>query len=418
MKRTPSRILLVAAFAASAVAAAFAAPEKIACVGDSITQGIGTTQAADKSFPDSYPSQLQKLLGGKAEVLNFGVGGRTLLRKADPLAFGRALGSSPDKVVVMLGTNDSKPYAWGKHKEDFVPDYVAAVKSFQSLPTKPAVYVVLPPPVFKGGQWGITEKVIYDEVIPAIREVAERTGAKVIDAHTPFAADAALFPDRVHPNPDGAKKLAEIVAAGLAGREWAPPEGKKIRVVCAGDSITQGIGTAQAADRSFPDAYPAQLGRLLGDGYEVMNFGVGGRTLIRKADAFGYGRAMTAAPDVAVICLGTNDSKPYCWDSKKDDFIPDYVKMVEEFQAQPSHPRMILCLPPPAFNGGNWGIREEVLEKELRPAVREVAKRTGCEVLDLATPLRKSAARFPDRIHPDKAGAAEIAALVAAKIKE
>lgn len=405
-------------FLLAVVSALFAAPERIACVGDSITQGIGTPQASDKTFPASYPSQLQVLLGDKAEVMNFGVGGRTLLRKADALAMGRAMASKPDRVVIMLGTNDSKPYAYGKHGAEFVPDYVKIVKDFQSLPSKPVVYVVLPPPVFKGGQWGITEQVIFRDIMPAIREVAKQTGAKLIDAHTPFAADMALFPDRVHPNPEGAKKLAAVIAAGLEGKVWNPPSGRKIRVVCAGDSITQGIGTAQAADKSFPDSYPAQLGQLLGAGYEVMNFGVGGRTLIRKADAFGYGRAMQAAPDIAVICLGTNDSKPYCWDSRKADFIPDYGKMVEDFQSQPSHPRIILCLPPPAFKGGQWGIREEVLEKELRPAVREVAQKLGCEVLDLATPLRSDEALFPDRIHPNKAGAAKIAALVAERVRE
>lgn len=190
-----------------------------------------------------------------------------------------------------------------------------------------------------------------------------------------------------------------------------------IRVACIGDSITQGIGTPQSADKSFPESYPAQLGKLLGPGYEVENWGVGGRTLIRKSDKIDYGRALKGDPDVVVICAGTNDSKPYCWDNYADDYAPDYEKMVCEFKSRPSRPRVIVCLPPPVFNGGQWGIRESVLENEIRPKVRAVAASTGAEVLDLATPFRDHPELFPDRVHPNPAGAGKIAALVAARIR-
>ena len=32
------------------------------------------------------------------------------------------------------------------------------------------------------------------------------------------------------------------------------------------------------------DSYPAQLGQMLGEGYDVRNFGVSGRTMLRKGD--------------------------------------------------------------------------------------------------------------------------------------
>jgi acyl-CoA thioesterase-1 len=71
-------------------------PVRVACVGDSITQGAGTKGR-------SYPSQLQKLLGDKWEVGNFGVSGRTLLRKGDfpywnEKAYQNALAFKPDVV--------------------------------------------------------------------------------------------------------------------------------------------------------------------------------------------------------------------------------------------------------------------------------------------------------------------------------
>lgn len=204
------------------------------------------------------------------------------------------------------------------------------------------------------------------------------------------------------------KPLTSLILSLCALLAIAAPK----KVACIGDSITQGIGTQQAADKSFPHSYPSQLGKLLGDGYEVRNWGVGGRTLIRKADRLDYGRALRTDPDIVVICVGTNDSKPYCWDKFKDDFESDYTRMIKEFQARPSKPRVILCLPPPAFDGGRWGIREEILETKIRPAVKRLAAQNGCTVLDLAAPLRGDGKLFPDRIHPNVAGAGKIAKLV------
>ena len=55
---------------------------------------------------------------------------------------------------------------------------------------------------------------------------------------------------------------------------------KVIKVACVGNSITQGVGVKDQKK----DSYPAVLGRLLGDGYEVHNFGFSGRTLLNKGD--------------------------------------------------------------------------------------------------------------------------------------
>ena len=51
-------------------------PVRVACVGNSITYGTGIANR-DK---DSYPAQLQAMLGNKYLVGNFGKPGATLLR--------------------------------------------------------------------------------------------------------------------------------------------------------------------------------------------------------------------------------------------------------------------------------------------------------------------------------------------------
>ena len=55
-------------------------------------------------------------------------------------------------------------------------------------------------------------------------------------------------------------------------------EAQKIKVACVGNSVTFGYGLANPAE----DAYPAQLQKLLGEGYEVGNFGKSGATLLSK----------------------------------------------------------------------------------------------------------------------------------------
>ena len=53
---------------------------------------------------------------------------------------------------------------------------------------------------------------------------------------------------------------------------------EKIRVACVGNSVTYGMGIPDRAEK----AYPKQLQGMLGDAYEVENFGHSGSTLLRK----------------------------------------------------------------------------------------------------------------------------------------
>lgn len=190
-----------------------AEPVRVACVGDSITEGVGTQNPKQ----DSYPAKLQEVLGAVWNVQNFGVGGRTMLRKADPFDHHPALSSSPDIVIIALGTNDSKTAIWSAHKNEFIGDYVAMIKEFQALPSHPKVYACLPVPAFPGN-WGITEDVIRDEIIPAIKQAARMAGIGLIDLHTPLLENKPWFPDTVHPNGEGAKRIAELVGAAIKAK--------------------------------------------------------------------------------------------------------------------------------------------------------------------------------------------------------
>lgn len=118
-----------------------------------------------------------------------------------------ALAFNPNLVVIMLGTNDSKPKNFDKI-EQLSTDVPAMIKTFRELPTHPTVFVALPPPIFK------TAFTINEENMVRIRQlvkaVADQGTAPVIDANTPFAEQGKSFPDGVHPNRNGVEALAAV----------------------------------------------------------------------------------------------------------------------------------------------------------------------------------------------------------------
>ena len=165
------------------------------------------------------------------------------------------------------------------------------------------------------------------------------------------------------------RRMALCTVLLLAGSVLAQDPAQKLRIACAGDSITAGIGAANMK----ADSYPAQLQRLLGDAYEVLNFGAGGRTLSRQADPYAFSPALQAQPDIVICTLGTNDCKPYCWPKHKNAFVKDYTELLLLFRKRNPAVKLFVGLPPPAYED-RWGISERVLAEEVRPAVRAVAE--------------------------------------------
>jgi acyl-CoA thioesterase-1 len=198
----------------------------VACVGDSITFGSGTTNPKTSS----YPVQLSQLLdagGGRFVVHNFGVGGTTLLNQGDhPYqktgAFKKALASKANVVVIMLGTNDTKPQNW-KFKDQFVADYKDLIGKFAALESKPKIYICLPPPVPQTGNYGINEAGVREQ-IPLIKQLADSDHVELVDNYAALKDHPELLPDNVHPNEAGAALLARSVYHAITGKD--APAGK------------------------------------------------------------------------------------------------------------------------------------------------------------------------------------------------
>lgn len=190
--------------------------QRVACVGDSITFG----DALAEPDQQSYPAQLQTMLGDSFEVRNFGRNGRTLLKAGHAPywreeALAEALAMAPDVVVIMLGTNDSKPDNW-RYAEQFEPDYLALIDTFLHLPAPPEVIVCLPPPVYQNG-FEITEHTLTQEIVPAIRQVAQQRPVILIDLPAVMRQKSTWFVDGVHPTAVGAAEIAQQVAMAIRG---------------------------------------------------------------------------------------------------------------------------------------------------------------------------------------------------------
>jgi len=203
--------------------------------------------------------------------------------------------------------------------------------------------------------------------------------------------------------------VVALVVCGFVGTAQAK------LVACVGDSITYGSGIADRAK----DSYPSQLQRILRQydpSWEVQNFGVSGATLLSKGDKpylreSAYGSARACNPDIVIIKLGTNDSKPQNW-QYKGDFVSDYENMIDAFRALPSKPQIWVCKPVPAFYV-NFSIRPDVIRDEILPMIDQISQEKNAPVLDLYTALQDSGKLFPDGIHPNAEGAGLMAQAVA-----
>jgi acyl-CoA thioesterase-1 len=214
---------------------------RIACIGDSITYGY----SIKNRIKDCYPAQLGRMLGDKWQVSNFGVSGATLLKKGDlpywnQQAFKDALAYNPNVVIIKLGTNDTKPQNW-KYKDQFAADYADMIDCFAKLPSKPHIWICEPVPAY-GEQWGISETIIKNEVIPLISRIAHSKHVSVIDLYGPLSGKPELFPDQIHPNAEGAYDIAKEIYTVLTGKTWTgefePSPLPKVLII--GDSISIG----------------------------------------------------------------------------------------------------------------------------------------------------------------------------------
>ena len=192
---------------------------RVACVGNSITYGTGIEDR--EHF--SYPVQLQKMLGDKYVVGNFGKPGATLLRHGhrpyfEQNEFKEAMRFKGDIVVIHLGINDTDPRNWPNYRDEFVTDYLALIDTLRSVNHNARFIIARMTPIAHRHPRFISgTKLWHTEIQQAIETVAKVSGAELVDFHAPLYPYPNLLPDAIHPNAEGAGILARTVYGGITG---------------------------------------------------------------------------------------------------------------------------------------------------------------------------------------------------------
>ncbi len=202
--------------------------------------------------------------------------------------------------------------------------------------------------------------------------------------------------------------------------------GEIIKVVCVGDSITQGTGAKDQRNN-----YPSRLQVLLGSSFRVVNCGKAASYVMSPDSKFNvkaskpelyypntaeYKTAMASEPDIVIIALGTNDARSLTDPAASDQFVKDYKALIADFAALESKPQIYLSIPLPAASNA---VPYEGTVNILPGLIRGVGEELSLPVLETGIDLRdyyEAVLPFNDRLHPDDTSYEALAAYMHSRV--
>ncbi len=192
---------------------------RIGIIGNSITQGVGLSDAATQSYPAQLAPMLEEIYGDTCIVQNFGITTTTMLKNGDvsywnSTQFKDYMDYAAEICIILPGTNDSKPQNWDVYGDEFIDDCLSMIDTIKTRNPLTKFIVCYPPPAYEI-VWGIRDSVILNGIIPAVDSVLAKTGAGLIDSYHPLLDSVSLFPDKIHPNVQGSRAMAEIIRGRL-----------------------------------------------------------------------------------------------------------------------------------------------------------------------------------------------------------
>jgi lysophospholipase L1-like esterase len=242
-----------------------AAEKKIVFVGDSISCGVG---ASPKEM--RFSTVAVKLLsenGGKYVEKNIAVSGSTMSNQPWPSATASGyphrlkdvIREKPDILVIQHGVNDNgvrlslAEYVWSYR------EFIRSVK--KALPATRIVCMTITP------AWRSAAAELHLAMAStAIQEIAARENCVVVQINQALDGKREFFPDRLHPNNDGHRLMAETLAAAI--------KADRVRKYDCFDFAIRRAGTYHICGWTFEISAEAEKG-----GYTVFrDMGKGGFT--------------------------------------------------------------------------------------------------------------------------------------------
>src|SRR5258708_14123300 len=206
------------------------------------------------------------------------------------------------------------------------------------------------------------------------------------------------------------RHLVTVVASTLVAAVFsAPASAAPLEVACTGTSAMQGLGSTPGTHA------PDEMGKVLGAGFEVHNYGVQGTTAIASigswyAATWQMKAALALNPDIVLFWFGGNDSVAGTWDAHKTEFKADYTSLVRAFQALPTHPKTFLVR---LWVFVDAPVQRTVLDKEILPIIDQIAVETGSTLIDYRKLVESHSNWFADGMHPNDTGTLAIGKLFA-----
>ena len=195
-------------------------------------------------------------------------------------------------------------------------------------------------------------------------------------------------------------------------------------IAAIGDSITAGSG----ASNSYTESYPAQLQTKLGKDYNVVNFGMSGRTTRTDLPADGnpmgwldnlqWQGVKALVPDIAIVKIGTNDSKTSNYPlTTAQNFRAAYNRLLNELLTVNANMEIYICTSAYAYSDA-WTINNDNIANIIVPVQRQIAEERGLPLIDLYEITQNKSSLFPDGIHPNAHGYTMFAEVLSKVITE
>ena len=184
-------------------------PIKIACVGSSLTYGLHMANRSKNSFP----LQLQYLLGSKYAVINYGVPGAIVFTGYSEQVK-NVVAARPDIIILNFGSYETSENLRNR-LVDFEASYALIIDSLRKSNKHARIILLKAPPAFNRDSTLINPRLIQQHINPTIEGLALKYNAEIIDLYSTFIDRADLFPDSLHLSSLGAaiiaRKLYDVV---------------------------------------------------------------------------------------------------------------------------------------------------------------------------------------------------------------